>query len=170
MANVLTSHRLINLVNVPTHTSGYILDLVITDIEFHYIHNVTVEPYETISDHRVVYFELQKSLIDHKEKQILVRNYKMFKSEEFTNYLKNKYIDFTLGGLCIHSKVLSDCASCLVSFYRDTSEHFIDKNVSRREKTFKNSEKSKNKWYNSNPCIREAKKTLRKADKRMYSR
>ena len=48
-----------NYVDICTHKSGHILDLVLTNETSNFIGPVKVEPVSTISDHRIIWFKIE---------------------------------------------------------------------------------------------------------------
>ena len=169
MINALESHDLKNYIEVPTHISGNTLDLLITDFRSEVFRSISVEPCATISDHKIVFFELQESMDNVIDKEISFRNYKRLDSSKFSGYLKQRFTELKQINVCLHNLNCVECTSCLVHFYREESSSFIDKNLPICTKKIKCSEKSKNKWYNSNPRILDAKRVVRRAEKRLYA-
>ena len=169
MYNILDIHSLKNYVHSPTHKSGNTLDLILTNSHCDFISNVLVEPTHTISDHRLIYFEINFDKPDVYKKTIKYRNVKHFNSENFSNNLQNKFDLFKTKNDCPHSSsIVSDqCVACLTEFYRHTTSEFFELNAPVVIKEIISSRSNDlNKWYDS--VVQEAKKKVRKAEKNLY--
>ena len=58
---LLDNFSLVNLINEPTYNSGHTLDLVITENHHSLVKSLTVDPINTLSDHRNVNFKFNFS-------------------------------------------------------------------------------------------------------------
>ena len=92
--DILDMHNLVNIVSDPTHRSGNILDLVIARKNSTLIKNLTVQPECTISDHKVIHFNVH---VDAPSKQLEIirfRNPRGICSQDFAHLIKNSFNNF----------------------------------------------------------------------------
>ena len=170
MNKILESHNFQNLITQATHISGNLLDLILTSNNSNIIENILVEPYPTISDHAMIYFEIRLGSGGSTDKYIEFRNYKNINTSDFSDCLIENYRVFKQTENCTHGRAINSqhCVLCLVQFYREASSTYIAENIPIIKKKIICSDKSKNNWYHGNNNIYNAKKALRKAEKRLY--
>lgn len=165
--DILDVHHLDNIVSDPTHRSGNILDLVITQKNSTLIKNLTVQPECTISDHNLIHFNIH---VDAPSKQLEIirfRNPRRICSQVFADLMTSSFNNFIENNICPHSySSIDKCVECCTTFYRtETSAYFnehapiIEKTICRRD--------DGDKWFNSD--ILQAKRALRKAEKKLYT-
>ena len=161
--NILEHFRLKNFVTNPTHDSGHILDLVIADAGNPLINNIAVEPVSTISDHRLISFNIVVNNIRTHEKTVHFRNYRSISCYDFSNAIVSRYYEENHFQNCEHAgSAVDKCVSCLANAYRNITSSYIEKNAPLIKKIIPLRDGSDS-WYNSE--IREAKRIMRKAEK-----
>ena len=161
-SSILNNFGLKNNVKQATHNAGHILDLVIDSIENPIVGSVNVEPQSTVSDHRIVSFQIQVNAIPKNKTVISFRNYNCLDQNNFSNHLSANYEQLMLLN-CPHSTNLSaSCVNCKTDSYKNAASSYIEQNAPIVHKTIMVKE-SGGEWYNAD--IRQAKKVMRKAEK-----
>ena len=160
LLNLLQIFNLKNYINCPTFNSGHTLDLVIGSISSDLLSNIDIEPTNTISDHRLIKFNICISLSKKLFKTIKFNNIKENISEKFRDELSNlsRELDNILP--CQHSN--SSCAHCLTLKFRSVAKGIYEEFAPVVEKVIPVTDATKL-WYNAE--VKLAKKRLRKAEK-----
>ena len=162
--DLLCNFNLRNYVLEPTYDSGHVLDLVISKSMSSIVNRVIVEDVFTISDHKLVSFVLNADIKRVHEKEIFFRSSAELNSIEYVGELSMLLdnIHEGVGGVCCgRDNRPSPCVDCIVEKYRECAQAFFDKHAPLVHKVIKISGK-KQPWFNSD--IRDAKRTLRKAE------
>ena len=157
---LIGEYNLINHVTGPTYESGHTLDLVITGASMGLLRNLRIEPVCTISDHRLISFNIDVSISTKYEKKIKFRRPDSSLSDKLKLSLESFLSDVSSRN-CIHSAG-SMCVDCFNELFRHTAYQIFNDYAPVIEKTIKVSDRS-NLWYNGE--INLAKRKLRKAEK-----
>jgi len=148
---VLDSHGLCQLVDVPTQRFGHTIDVVIVRKSSHLVKSIEVEDHQ-ISDHYVQFVQTDLSRPKQPKKTVLCRNLTGVDTEQFREDL-------------VRSKLLSDPPSDveeLAELYDETLSQLLDKHaplVRKRVVDRKNCE-----WFNEE--VKKAKEERRLAENR----
>ena len=159
---MLHRHNLKNHVNSATNDYGHTLDLVLTHVTSDIVKGLNVEPFCTISDHRLVRCRLNLACEPNKTKTIKFRQKNNINSAEFCSVISAVTLPGNIN--CPHSSDIEgpSCCNCLVEAYKVEAASYIDRVAPVIQKSVKYSD-STNLWYNSE--IRIAKRKMRKAEK-----
>ena len=157
--NILDDYNLLNHVRHATYDSGHILDLFIARSDSEIIRNVLVEEICTLSDHRMVSFDISVPILSKLEKTIKFRRPDESISSVFESSMNDMLSRF--GGSCVHDSHMK-CVNCLSEIFRCIAGDVYESHAPLIEKTIKIVDSSKL-WYCSE--INQAKRHLRKAEK-----
>ena len=166
--SILDNFNLKNYISEPTFDSGHVLDLVIGGESSIIIEDsVTVEPVCTISDHRLVSFNLDIKVKRIYEKIIYFRNSRGIDSTVFNEKLSRLLVDNLPQAnviCCVLCNEPGDtCVDCIMMRYRSCAQSFYDENAPLIRKVIKINDKNEP-WYNSD--IISAKRDMRKMEKK----
>ena len=97
--SLLNINNMSNYVQVPTHISGHILNLVLTPVGVDLVNQVEVSPIDhKISDHALITFELGVIGPTTYSKKITVRSYRGLKVREVTSIIENDLLSAVAEG------------------------------------------------------------------------
>ena len=168
MREIISVHNLLNSVREPTHKSGNILDMVISKNNSLLVSNFFIEPTNTISDHKLIFFSINLIPKFNESKLIKFRNLSGFSSVAFAGNLDEKFADFLNTDFCPHnSSNVRNCVICCTSFYRMETSDYFNEFAPLTEKLIRRANKCV-KWYDSE--VQDAKRRLRKAEKNLHKR
>ena len=98
--SLLAINNMLNYVQVPTHISGHILDLVLTPIGVDLVNQVEVSPNDhKISDHALITFELDVIGPTTYSKKITFQCYRGLNVREATSVIENDLLSTAAEGL-----------------------------------------------------------------------
>ena len=98
--SLLDINNMSNYVQVPTHISGHILDLVLTPVGVDLVNRVEVSPIDyKISDHALITFELDVIGPTTYSKKITFRSYRGLNVREATSIIENDLLSTVAEGL-----------------------------------------------------------------------
>ena len=98
--SLLDINKMSNYVQVPTHISGHILDLVLTPVGVDLVNRVEVSPIDhKISDHALITFELDVIRPTTYSKKITFRSYRGLNVREATSIIENDLLSTVAEGL-----------------------------------------------------------------------
>ena len=122
---ILDNYSIRNYVDICTHNSGHILDLVLTDETLNFGGPVKVEPVSTISDHRIIWFKIKLGSKRKATKNVKVRvlssqNYEAFK-KNIADVNKNLSTES-----CHHVDAGLKCLDCSVEIYKCNIGNFFN--------------------------------------------
>ena len=161
---ILDTFHLKNHVTMATHQSGNILDLIITNKDFEEMKNIAVESVNSISDHHVIYFNIESEKPKIPEKIIRYRDKHKFCHVRFSRFLMEEvYEKFKIA--CPHNEI-QKCVNCYVKIFNQRVENYMEINAPLVEKKIKITSKN-NRWYNDQ--VKRKKRELRKAERKMHS-
>ena len=162
--DVLDNFNLKNHVTTPTYDSGHILDLVITNKDSELVSGLCVEPVCTISDHRLVTFDVGMNVERVYGETITFRNMKNIDYELLNNKILNVCSQDGQLSPCANLSYNSDsqCIDCLVNTYKNETVKFFHTHAPLIEKNIKIKDSNRT-WYNSEISL--MKKKVRKAEK-----
>ena len=156
--NLLQTYNLDNYINLPTYQSGHTLDLVISQKHTNLLHDIEVELTNSISDHRLILFNIIGLQIDRKHKKMIeYRKINININEKFS-----QNISLLNYNPCMHNQ--SCCVHCLTQNFRFTAEGVYDKWAPTVQKEIRIEDTSKG-WFCQD--VQRAKTNLRKAEKKM---
>ena len=130
--SLLDINNMSNYVQVPTHISGHILDLVLTPVGADLVNRVEVSPIDhKISDHALITFELDVIGPTTYSKNITFRRYRGLNVREATSIIENDLLSTVAEGLT--SVQHADSYNRGFTSLRDQSCPLITKEISVRD-------------------------------------
>lgn len=168
---ILDNFNLKNYISEPTFDSGHVLDLVIAGKSSNIMEDtLAIEPVCTISDHRLVSFNLDIKVKRIYEKIIYFRNSKGIDSAVFNENISRLLTDNISQAnvmCCDLGNELGDtCVDCIMKKYRNCAQSFYDENAPLIRKVIKINDRTEP-WYNSD--IISAKREMRKMEKKFIA-
>ena len=163
----IESFNLQNHVLESTHQSGNILDLVITKNCSNTVHDLDVEPVNSISDHKLIEFEIGTINIEKPYKTVIFRDKKLLSATQFSQLLHNNvYLPAITS--CSHNISATypmQCTECYAQLFNGETKKYIDSKAPTVRKEIQITNKN-NKWYNES--VLQKKRELRKAERKMH--
>ena len=148
--DILSAFNLAQLVNVPTHRDGHILDIVVTGINDMSIVDLNVKDL-SLSDHFLLSFCVPYEMKKTHYKKVTYRNIKDVNREAFSNEIRDSLNDLQLNGN------FGDA----ITKYNNSMMSIMDRHAPKRTKKVKIAENAS--WFDNE--YKELRKKRRKAEK-----